>query len=1210
LYNIGSGRFMTQSCWWGTHMATDGAGKVITISGSADAYNLHMAGVNASKWLSGGAYTDTDPATSLTVTTDPNLKWTFETVSLDGYTNVYKIKNNSTQSYLRSYAADVNTGHKVELEAFSDDNQFYWLLISKTTREETLNTATSANPVDATFKVTNPDGEWYIRYENDTWKEYSHGGWSGTFSHNSTVQSYYVSSFYEIWAGNSATGNGTKVGNNWHLNDFDEYNNITRLPNGKYRVTMAVEATQQTDPEEITGAYLYAAATQNGQTAVSTRGNYSVDCVVTGGTLRTGVKTVSTTANWVSFDNLRLTYYGNAVEVYNPDASVSFSSGGSASENTWYEVTIENAGIYKVASTAAITFCYTQDKSDDADETANVGIAASGSSTIVLEAGKIYFKCSSTSTITISPFVLDGTYYLYDATNKLFLGKGKNWGTRAVVDKYGVPFTWTAATGLISFVDQADTYLFFDKSTHSDCWLYTDGAAGKGDDRLMAFTDAGDGKVYLQDAAKAVWIKHDNSVLDVPVTAATNATKWTIMTKAEHDAIVNAYPADNKTAVITASGISITAGDFDTYLDANYASVDKTALINAVSSNNSKGDGWTWTGTQRTNAGYPSYDPSPYASLWKNTGYYTYTVSKSNLPAGIYKLEMQGFDRRQNRNSEATLYETYGNIGSSYLEANGQKVRIMNAEEMFAAHKTADPSWTINREWAGQLSSLDGNYAPNTVYVYLDGNTDLNLTIEKPDYTDDACLVIGPISMTYYNLNTKTILENKGDITSLINGEFETDLAGWTGGKRVTDLARSWRSSSVVNNFMERTESGTMTCTLSNMPAGTYKVVAAARAAAGCKITPQIAGTSGATLTGVGDAQSAASEINMNGVQMPYSALGGFTTNELGHNWQWITATGTLAEDGDLVINFVTDASGKTGSGSWMPIDDVHLYCTHLNAPSTDYTESMSIITENIDVNNTGNSSVVTADIILSNPNAVITSDAAINGAAGTQINNNLVSGTIANMVLYDGHDFTPPVGEYAATAAKLYRTITADKWSTLMLPFVPTTTFTAKMLPSKLDGEGVLFFEDATPANDSPILVKNESTLTEIIGARESAATGSKTAGADVPMQGVYARQGVPVSTGSHFYYIVGADDNELHKVTGDAVMISAFRAYFDLDDASYVKGNTIIMNFGDETCIKSMDKEQLTNDNAAIYNLAGQRISKPTKGINIINGKKVLVK
>ena len=44
------------------------------------------------------------------------------------------------------------------------------------------------------------------------------------------------------------------------------------------------------------------------------------------------------------------------------------------------------------------------------------------------------------------------------------------------------------------------------------------------------------------------------------------------------------------------------------------------------------------------------------------------------------------------------------------------------------------------------------------------------------------------------------------------------------------------------------------------------------------------------------------------------------------------------------------------------------------------------------------------------------------------------------------------------------------------------------------------------------------------------------------------------------------------------------------------------------DATGISTIDNGQLAIDNEPIYNLAGQRISKMQKGINIVNGKKIL--
>ena len=994
---------------------------------------------------------------------------------------------------------------------------------------------------------------------------------------------------------------------------FDYYQVVSGLPVGCYTLSASMWNSTDNVSGSVNGECGVYGTSSNGTqfkgvTVNSGDGDlhtYTTDGIlVTDGVLRVGVKNNTTmAARWFGVDWIKLTYIGNEVSFYSP---TTFTSGSSATADTWYEFTVSN-GVYKISSENAATFYYTQDNSDDADATASVAIAASGSTLLTLASGKLYFKSSVTSAITIAPFVLDGTYYLYDATNKVFLGRGANYGTRAVVDKYGVPFTWTSSTGLIEFVDWSGKHLFFDKNDHTDCWVYTDGGSDRGDNRLMAFTDAGDGKVYLQDKAKAVFVKHDNSVLTVPVTSASNATKWTVMSVAEHNEIVNAYPTDNINSVITNAGISgtVTTETFDEYLLNKCKNYDLTGVIGTASFSESAGD---WTITEVTNDAYTSWVGyrDGYACFWQDGVTATQTIGKANLPAGIYKITMAAFDRRGAAGSVSSidipLGNTYGSVCSSYLKANGEQVRIKSWKETMYDIKGCDG----NEAWSVQQAALEDGTCDNVLYIYLDGNTDLTLKVAKPNLCPGNYFNFGNFTLTryVYNSNLDAITTNKGDITSLINGTFQENADGWTGGTRVTWVtARGWRGDDATK-YYERDTNGSLSYTVSNMPAGTYKVVAAARGYDGGSITPEIAGTTGSTLTCVGDqrTEKSSSEINTNGVEMPYSSLGGFTSDGWGHNWKWIYAEGTLASDGDLVINF-----NCTGTG-WMAIDDVHLYCKHLNAPSNNYTESLGTVSANKSVTNTGNASVVTCDIVMSNPNAIISSSAAINGAAGTQINNNLVSGTIEDMVLYDGYNFTAPDGSYAATAAKLYRNIAANKWITLVLPFVPSTEFTYKKAPYSLDGEGELTFNNATPANDAPMLVKNSSELTVITGSRASGSTGNLKSGSGVPMQGVYARQTVPVSTGSHFYYIVSGD--QLRKVTGDEVYVSAFRAYFDLNDGASVKGNTISMNFGDADAIGSIVNSQEPMANGQIYNLAGQKMSKLQKGINIVNGKKILVK
>ena len=79
-------------------------------------------------------------------------------------------------------------------------------------------------------------------------------------------------------------------------------------------------------------------------------------------------------------------------------------------------------------------------------------------------------------------------------------------------------------------------------------------------------------------------------------------------------------------------------------------------------------------------------------------------------------------------------------------------------------------------------------------------------------------------------------------------------------------------------------------------------------------------------------------------------------------------------------------------------------------------------------------------------------------------------------------------------------------------------------------------------------------------------------------------------------------------YPVAGDSsVIIPKGKAYLDLGSHD-VKGFTFL--FDDEATSINEELRMKSEESAPIYNLAGQRISKMQKGINIINGKKVMVK
>jgi hypothetical protein len=91
--------------------------------------------------------------------------------------------------------------------------------------------------------------------------------------------------------------------------------------------------------------------------------------------------------------------------------------------------------------------------------------------------------------------------------------------------------------------------------------------------------------------------------------------------------------------------------------------------------------------------------------------------------------------------------------------------------------------------------------------------------------------------------------------------------------------------------------------------------------------------------------------------------------------------------------------------------------------------------------------------------------------------------------------------------------------------------------------------------------------------------------------------------------------DNNKLYY-PGAGAEIGALRSYFQLNGITAgtpSNGGDVkafLLNFGEDnaTGIRTTDNGQQTTDGENIYNVAGQRLNKVQKGINIVNGKKVL--
>ncbi len=86
------------------------------------------------------------------------------------------------------------------------------------------------------------------------------------------------------------------------------------------------------------------------------------------------------------------------------------------------------------------------------------------------------------------------------------------------------------------------------------------------------------------------------------------------------------------------------------------------------------------------------------------------------------------------------------------------------------------------------------------------------------------------------------------------------------------------------------------------------------------------------------------------------------------------------------------------------------------------------------------------------------------------------------------------------------------------------------------------------------------------------------------------------------------GADGLGFYRVAAEnSIKITSFRAYLTIETS--VK-EFLSIKFDDETVIQSLSPNPSPVSEGSIFNVAGQRMSKLQKGVNIVNGKKIMVK
>ncbi len=191
-----------------------------------------------------------------------------------------------------------------------------------------------------------------------------------------------------------------------------------------------------------------------------------------------------------------------------------------------------------------------------------------------------------------------------------------------------------------------------------------------------------------------------------------------------------------------------------------------------------------------------------------------------------------------------------------------------------------------------------------------------------------------------------------------------------------------------------------------------------------------------------------------------------------------------------------------------------------------------------------------------------------------------------------------------AASGATM--SVKAEKWGTFIAPFdvtIPANINAYTATGVKNNRVTLSAVETTIPAN-TPVILYNTSgeniseTFYGDLHEEDSYTVGLLT--------GVYTA--ATILADANHYVLQTQNDIQAFYSVDEAFTATAYKCYLTYNAGGGVK--MLSFDFGTATGINSIANSQQPIANSSIFNLAGQRMSKMQKGVNIVNGKKVLVK
>lgn len=360
----------------------------------------------------------------------------------------------------------------------------------------------------------------------------------------------------------------------------------------------------------------------------------------------------------------------------------------------------------------------------------------------------------------------NGVYYIQNVETGKFLSRGSSWGTRAITDDYGTPFTLIADGNNFKIKHPDGSFL------GDDTWMYTD--CGGSTDRVRSYTIASvagvDGAYTLTNTSNKmnvyVYLKDDGDKYCVAGNAIKGdnytddaQTYWRFLSSDERAAVLASNNNSDAAAIATAAGISgvTSKDDLRIKLARFYNSTDQSSKL----TNNSLRSAWTgWTATytrQRDDKPSVYYTGDNCTELWRASG--TLSQTAASLPAGIYKVTFNGLYRIANIATLYGLKENVSNMSNAYVKAGDYKGQIKGID-INLTRSGSENNYSYNPNTRSEFISKLSSYAQD-FYTYQATEGNMEVSVVSPAFQwDDVWTVINDVTITQYSPKTLATIDD------------------------------------------------------------------------------------------------------------------------------------------------------------------------------------------------------------------------------------------------------------------------------------------------------------------------------------------------------------------------------------------------------------------------------------------------------------------